>query len=161
MSRSSRIYFSKTQQKKLPHKSHQLLRNSIFVSQKLLCKILTVNSSLYSARQGKPPGSPCLGDSDRPFIPVKCPEIPGIIPSFFTHSRNTECYFINPEKSRNWLHSTFLYTRPDLLVTGVESVKLRTCAVLKAEEDESTSVRRACRLEVFFIPFERTMGGNW
>ena len=33
-------------QKKLLHKSHQLLRNSIFVSQKLLRKILTVNSSL-------------------------------------------------------------------------------------------------------------------
>ena len=46
-SRSSRIFFSKTPKKKLLHKSHQLLRNSIFVSQKLLCKILTVNSSLY------------------------------------------------------------------------------------------------------------------
>ena len=45
-SRSSRRNFSKTP-KKLLHKSHQLLRNSIFVSQKLLRKILTVNSSLH------------------------------------------------------------------------------------------------------------------
>ena len=51
-------------------------------------------------------------------IPAKYPEIPGIIPSFFTHSRNPGCYFINPEKSRNWLHSTFWYTHPDLLVTS-------------------------------------------
>ena len=39
-------FFSPKHKKKLLHKSHQLLRNSIFVSQKLLCKILTVNSSL-------------------------------------------------------------------------------------------------------------------
>ena len=40
------IIFSPKHAKKLLHKSHQLLRNSIFGSQKLLCKILTVNSSL-------------------------------------------------------------------------------------------------------------------
>ena len=45
--------FSPKHQKKLLHKSHQLLRNSIFVSQKLLCKILTVNSSLVSVRLEK------------------------------------------------------------------------------------------------------------
>ena len=41
-----KIFFLQNTKKKLLHKSHQLLRNSIFVSQKLLCKILTVNSSL-------------------------------------------------------------------------------------------------------------------
>ena len=40
------IFSPKHTKKKLLHKSHQLLRNSIFGSQKLLCKILTVNSSL-------------------------------------------------------------------------------------------------------------------
>ena len=40
------ILSPKHTKKKLLHKSHQLLRNSIFGSQKLLCKILTVNSSL-------------------------------------------------------------------------------------------------------------------
>ena len=40
--------FSKTHQKELLHKPHQLLRNSIFVSQELPRKILTVNSSLSS-----------------------------------------------------------------------------------------------------------------
>ena len=38
-------FISKTS-KKLLHKSHQLLRNSIFVSQKLLFQKLTANSSL-------------------------------------------------------------------------------------------------------------------
>ena len=43
------------------------------------------------------------------------PKFPGLSRVF---SFTPECYFINPEKSRNWLHSTFLYTHPDLLVTG-------------------------------------------
>ena len=45
-SRSSTLFFLQNTPKRLLHKSHQLLRNSIFGSQKLLCKILTVNSSL-------------------------------------------------------------------------------------------------------------------
>ena len=48
-----REFFSpKHTKKKLLHKSHQLLRNSIFVSQKLLCKNVTVNSSLVSVSNG-------------------------------------------------------------------------------------------------------------
>ena len=47
-SRSSTLFFLQNTPKKLLHKSHQLLRNSIFGSQKLLCKMLTVNSSLYN-----------------------------------------------------------------------------------------------------------------
>ena len=100
------------------------------------------------------------------LMPAKYPEIPGIIPSFFTHSRNPDCYFINPEKSRVALN--VFVTHPDLLVMSLESVKLRMCS---PEEDvqracargADVSLRRACRLKVFFIPFqafERAMAGT-
>ena len=56
------------------------------------------------------------------------PKFPGLSRVF---SLTPECYFINPEKSRNWLHSTFLYTHPDLLVTG----ERQTADMCSPEED--------------------------
>ena len=94
-------------------------------------------------------------------IPAKYPEIPRIILSFFTHYRNPAFYFIIPEKSKNWLHSTFSYTHPDLLVTGErQTADIVTCAVLKRmyrlrtrSGCESTSRMPS---QSIFIPFERT-----